>query len=1080
MARQVLPWVGAAVGFVVSGGNPMGAQAGFALGSLIGNTVDPIEVQGNKLGDSPTQTAAEGGARAIVFGKGCIRSTCVLERGGRRVIKQRDSSGGKGGSTTTVNDRALWTYAIGLGEAIPGGAILRIWEDEKLVYDVTPESQIPDDSAAFAQKFRFYDGSEDQLPDPAIEAIYSDPDDAPYYRGTAYMVFPQRDLTDFGERVPMYRVEVATVANETTIGDSVTHTYTMSGHYRSSYIYPLANGNLGYATAADGVPSDGTYKKGELNSSLSVVNETDIAWSGFTFGDERLWLRGINEAGNGVSADNNSGYCKGFTLGGENGYFLPAMGAANSWWYAEENYSPEFGGLVWFYGGSLYLGVRKTGNDGAYQRMLIRFDETGGLPRYPSRVKTVGSSEGPFFWMTMSRDGLVHIIEQDGTYRRFNAELDEVESKPIGIGVTDLRGFGVDGDVIAMIYGAVIPRVEFRNIVTGALIKTINNSNFSGNYATRVVFTSNSCFIQCREWVGRIPYSRSVVASGVPLYDVISAIHQRAGHTPNDYDVGELVELIDGVVIEQTVTAAEAINSIIGTHWADPTEYDGKIRYIKRGKPVVRTLTADDLIDEPETWQRKNAIEYPAKVHFFGQIAEAAYAPIKATSSRSSKDICNNVVGEASISSPETFNDSVRPYEIATIWHKIIWAEAGGEITWRVTDEHMDLVPSDCVGLSWRGQLARARIVQIEDDPGERKLRMRLDRQSAYTANLTEIPVPPPVTPPLTSIPADTALAVLDIPALTDSADSLVYYTAMSGEGDNWQGAVLQQSLDEGASFGVVSDSNVNAIMGTLVEPISSAAEWYTDTTNAVIVDLFTEDDLESRSDTEFLRGGGAFALSYETGGNLPRWEILQFRDAEQIGPKRWKLTTLHRGVKSTTPIAHVPGDMFVLLDNAVQRHAAESAWIAPEGVGAGQAQLVHRAVSFGQSPEDADVVESLFLGRSQLEWPVAGIEATRAGGVITATVTPRHRFGTPMNPIPSANFTGFEWFVYSYPTPGDPLATATTGPDELTANLSVSGSGWVSVWCIARNRITGLGGVQPTQFPGEPGFSFVIMPPES
>src|SRR5690606_29833060 len=147
------------------------------IGSMIGNAVDPIEMQGRKLGDSPTQVAAEGGARAIVYGKGCIRATCIIERGGRRVIKQRDRSGGKGGGPTTINERALWTFAIGLGE--PVAAILRIWENEKLVYDVTPTSTIPGDTAQFATKFRFYTGAEDQLPDPALEALHGD--DTPYY-----------------------------------------------------------------------------------------------------------------------------------------------------------------------------------------------------------------------------------------------------------------------------------------------------------------------------------------------------------------------------------------------------------------------------------------------------------------------------------------------------------------------------------------------------------------------------------------------------------------------------------------------------------------------------------------------------------------------------------------------------------------------------------------------------------------------------------------------------------------------------------------------------------------------------------
>ena len=158
MARQILPLAGAVIGGIIAPG--AGAQWGFAIGSIIGNIVDPIEVQGRKLGDAPTQVAAEGGARAIVFGKGCIRATVILERGGRRVIRQRESAG-KGSGPTTVNERALWTFAIGLGEAIPGGAVLRIWENEKLVYDVTPDSQIIADSIKFAERFRFYDGADD-------------------------------------------------------------------------------------------------------------------------------------------------------------------------------------------------------------------------------------------------------------------------------------------------------------------------------------------------------------------------------------------------------------------------------------------------------------------------------------------------------------------------------------------------------------------------------------------------------------------------------------------------------------------------------------------------------------------------------------------------------------------------------------------------------------------------------------------------------------------------------------------------------------------------------------------------------
>src|SRR5690606_16588474 len=224
-----------------------------------------------------------------------------------------------------------------------------------------------------------------------------------------------------------------------------------------------------------------------------------------------------------------------------------------------------------------------------------------------------------------------------------------------------------------------------------------------------------------------------------------------------------------GVVLEQTITAAEGVNSILGAYFADPTEHDGKIRYIKRGKPVVRTLTADDLIDEPDTNQRKNAIEYPLKVHFFYQGSAEAYASPKATSSRYSQDLQN--VGEVSVASPVTFDSGQEPAEIAAKLHKVLWAGAEGEIEWHVTDEHLDLVATDTLGLSYNGAVFRVRITQIMDDPGQRKLKMVRDRQSAYTANITAIPDIPPPTPPQPAVPSETVLAIMDIPAPTDSAD---------------------------------------------------------------------------------------------------------------------------------------------------------------------------------------------------------------------------------------------------------------------------------------------------------------------
>ena len=1047
MARQILPIVGAVVGGVVGG--PAGAQVGFALGSLIGNAVDPIEMQGNRLGDSPVQTASEGGARAVVFGTGCIRATVVLERGGRRVIKDRQS-GGKGGPVT-VNERALWTFAIGLGEAIPGGALLRIWMDEKLVYDARDDSAIPEDTIEFGKKFRFYDGSEDQLPDPALEALHG-VGEAPYYRGTAYLVFPNFDLTDTGERVPTFRVEVAASA---TFGQA--NAVMAYGYMQDFSLQPrIAYSPDGMDWSSPVLPEDGTG-----GPYLGATGERFLSWgvNVASYSDDRgqTWTQSAGSLGG--SGGIRSGAIDGnrvYIAGGVSQIRRSVDGGATFEGWAGSPWANHIAI------GDTYIGAF-YGAAGQVYRYGSTWEgpfETGISPLNTNKALV---SDGALYRAAGEIDGVPAIK------RSFNLATWESDQLPTNIGdrITVLAQGRVGGNTIWL-----------AGTNTGTILRAVNAGPFSatadfGYAVSDIVFNGAAFLIAGGDEVGPTTGQISISTDGttlvplpnnfgqwvrslaavpespptatgqpVPLSSVLAWIHQRAGHTSADYDVSEATDMLAGVVLEQTVTGAEAINSIIGAYFLDPSDYDGKIHYIRRGKPVVKTLTEDDLIDEPESAQRNNAIEYPRKVHFFFGSSANAYAVTKATSARYSADV--KVVGEVSVSCPVTFDAPVEPHEIAAKLHKVLWAEADGELVWHVTDEHLDLVPSDPVSVSYRGQQWRARVVEIEADPGQLKLRMVVDRQGAYSASVSQVPIPPPPTPPQPSIPAETILAVMDIPALTDNGDMLSYYAGMSGVNDNWTGSALQQSLDGGDSFGTVTTTGLNAIMGVLLEPVRDAAPYYTDTTNAVVVQLYTADELDSRSMEAFLSQGGAFALSWDSSDGR-QWELMQFRDAEQIGDKTYRLTYLTRGRKDTSTAGHDAGALFVLLDSSILRVSAQSAWIGTD--------MLHRAVSNGLTPDGAEIVETQYEGHSQREWPVAQLTLDLVGSTLTATAVPRHRFGTSAHPVRSVNWQGYRWTV----TDG----ANTTTREGIAESETFDVSGWsapISVSVAQVNRITGPG----------------------
>lgn len=743
--------IGAGIAFFATGGTAtlQGYEAGFALGAAVGGIagsyIDPIVLQGNKVGDNSIQVAAEGGARALMFGTCCVTATCIIARGNRQVHKNKTSNG-KGSSGSTTNETVTWSFAIALGETIKGAAITRIWQDETLVYDVTGSGQLSsNDNAKFAGKFRFYDGNESQLPDSDLQTFLGA--DTPYFRGTAYVVFPNFDLTQTAERIPTFRFEVAA-----------------------------------------------------------------------------------------------AGY------------------------------------------------------------------EPSTQPR-----------------------------------------------------------IGLDG--------------------------------------------------------------------------VVADLLMRAGMTQDQFDTSALTDRIAGVCIEQTSNGTDAVNSVVQPYFADPCERDALLTFVKRGAPVLRTLTIDDLTEEPDAPSRENAIEYPAKLSFFYQSPQTAYAQTKATSSRYSEQSLSS--GEGSATAPITFYDADEPAQIAAKLHKVMWTEAEGSFVWSTGIQCIDLVPTDTLGLFLRGVVNRARITNTEFDGRTVKLTMVKDRQSSYTSNVTAVPLPASTAPRPSSM-SKAVLAVLDIPALTDSDDFLLYYTAMSGTTQVWNGGQLQRSLDDGSTWSTIGDVTTDSTMGRLTMPMTAADLEYTDTTNSVVVQLFdSRNDLLAYSDTTFLQEQGAIAIQLADG----TWEVLQYRDATDGGSGLWTLSYLQRGRLNTVAGAHAIGALFVLLDSTLARNSAQVAWLG--------GTLKHRAVSYGTSVEDADVVSTTYVGRSQREWSPANAAAEYDGTwLYLYDIVARERFGTEVAPIASTNFSGFR-------------VIATDGTTSVNADISSGTSAHVntsplshvtSVSIAALNRITGAG----------------------
>jgi hypothetical protein len=213
--RFVTGAIGAAVGFAIAG--PQGAYYGWAIGSAAGNVIDPQVIKGPSIGDISQQTSSEGGPIPIIFGMSPPIAGNVIATSEPRIAKKKSS--GKGGPKIE-SEYVYRTYAIGVCEG-PIGGFLRVWRNGKKVYDPADPlfnfavplpggfdfDPVLTRNEKFLEKARFFLGTYDQNASPDLEAVFG-ASTTPSYRGLAYMVMDDEDVTDMRGVIPQWQFQV--------------------------------------------------------------------------------------------------------------------------------------------------------------------------------------------------------------------------------------------------------------------------------------------------------------------------------------------------------------------------------------------------------------------------------------------------------------------------------------------------------------------------------------------------------------------------------------------------------------------------------------------------------------------------------------------------------------------------------------------------------------------------------------------------------------------------------------------------------------------------------------------------------
>jgi hypothetical protein len=275
MAELVLGKVGAAAGAALL---PAGlAFLGETAGRLAGLAIDmqflsPV-AQGPRLKAFHLVEGREGAGIPVVYGRCRIGGQLIWAT---RFKERRDIEGGKGGPRVATYSYSL-SFAVGLCEG-EISRVSRCWANGE-PFDL---SQVT---------WRLYRGTEDQAPDPLIEAVEG-AGAAPAYAGLAYIVFEDMPVDPFGGRMPQLSFEIVrAVAGDETRLETVVRAVNMipgSGEFALATDIVRRRIGPGQETTenlhGDELKSDFEASLDQLEAELPNVSRINlvVAW----FGDD--------------------------------------------------------------------------------------------------------------------------------------------------------------------------------------------------------------------------------------------------------------------------------------------------------------------------------------------------------------------------------------------------------------------------------------------------------------------------------------------------------------------------------------------------------------------------------------------------------------------------------------------------------------------------------------------------------------------------------------------------------------------------------------------------------------------------
>ena len=1019
MGQLILTIAGTAIGTAIGG--PVGGAIGGSIGSYAGASIfgpGTTRAEGPRLDDKRITTSSYGVTIPRIYGTSrvagnIIWSTDLKERAETQGGGSSKGGGGGGVSITTYKYSVSCAISVCLG---PITTIRKIWGDGLLIYDVsaldvtgdvevvrvpvyreetstdsetgqtytyevlvgyeyeisgTGKTSDGPESRFTARRFRIYTGTEEQQPDPTIQA---DRGTTPAYRGQAYVVFEDLELENFGNRIPSFTFEVINGnANNRTYAPIVTSPTIPRGYLAvdplSGYIWQtdysqdatinildpytqeivktlVGRGDDQYRSIIY-VPKTRTFW---AIGSYVPISSTDFpkryidVWSADSYsivqqsltsrydlvGDLDQFFLAYNPeylGGSLVAGSSRGGatFLVFYTLDGN------AAGFRDTGIFNTEGGYAEEAGVVWAGSGrdlALY-----NASDMSFITKILNFGtiNLGVAPKVtydPSRNRLLWTSS---IATTGDEYAIISLDDFEVTYGDltipdgFTSPHTWTYFAPLDVVVAGAYSIAGQPTSIVLYDPETLEPIKFidESPLTGAIEMLVPSPAFDDR-VFGPSFTSLKYFLTDRYTTATIPLSQIVLAES-----------EIAGLSSQDVSVG----LIDNIsVVGYTIASSGSIRAglepLMTAYQVDAVESGSVIKFVPRNLSPTIDIAYDDLAvtdfgadtPEPLAILRKDELELPRSV----TIKYINFASDYQVGTQASYRLSGQSKNDLVIDVPVVLVDE-QAKDLADI---MLFSTYASRTSTSIQTflKHANVEPTDLIRVE--GNLIRVlkktlagNIVTLEGE---------FENGAVYAQNS----VTARSFPVAQKIPfvGNTYVEFLDVPMLRDADNDPGFYVAACGFTADWPGCGIVKSTDGGSTWSQIAAISTPAVMGAVENALPAFDANIFDSLNTVLVVLKPGGSLFSAAHESIINGANAAIV-----GN----EVIQFKTATQIGPNSYRLSGLLRGRRGTATSGHVPGERFVLLNTqTLLRLPMESSEVGTE--------RLYKAITIGKTFESA------------------------------------------------------------------------------------------------------------------------------